>query len=390
MAFRPRRLRALGMVGIVALSGALVAGCSPAPQAVNNLGFSSSLHGRGAGHGPTKRPRPTKQATPTTTKPRTSTSTGGTGTTTTPAAPTSAPLTPTPAPMSAPASVPTSAQVTPPAAGQGSCPDFPTPACTGVPTGTKLTTHSGDLTVSTAGQTIEGLHVTGQLNIRANNVTIRNSQVDGIVTNAAFNNEPSYPFTISDSTIGAASGCDSAASALGEGNFTASRVLIRGFGDGIRASAPNITIQNSYIKLCSTISESHSDGIQDYVQTANLVFTHNTVDQCGPVPTNGKCNFGGGFTSPIFIDSNTNGGTEGAQITNNLVMGGVYSIYLHPQTGRPWTVTGNRIVDKTWAYAPAETNGLCSRVKTWSDNAVVTINSDYQVTSTVSTVPCPN
>lgn len=234
------------------------------------------------------------------------------------------------------------------------------------------------------------MHVTGALIVQADDVVIRNSQVDGPVLNSyAGVGDGRYSYSIQDSTVGTES-CDSTGTAVGNGNFTAERVHIRGFGDGIRASAPNITVRDSFIKLCTNDPSSHSDGIQDYPRTENLIFDHNTVDQCGGrVPTDGVCDMKGGYTSPIFIHSNTDGGTNGAQITNNLVMGGVYSIYLWPQPGKSWIVTGNRIVDGTWAYGPAEARGHCGEVDEWKDNTAVTIDSSYRVTSTVRTVPCP-
>jgi hypothetical protein len=199
-----------------------------------------------------------------------------------------------------------------------------------------------------------------------------------------------FPFTISDSTVGTET-CKSTGTAIGTGNFTVERVHIRGFGDGIRASAPNVTVRDSYIKLCTDDPSTHSDGIQDYPASGNLVFDHNTVDQCGGrVPTDGVCDLKIGYNAPVFIHSNTNGGTRGARITNNLVMGGVYSLFLWPQPGADWIVSGNRVVNGTWTYGPAHVEGLCGEIDQWSDNTAVTIDSGYTVTGTAQAIPCPN
>lgn len=260
-----------------------------------------------------------------------------------------------------------------------------------MPAGTALRQQNGNLFVRNAGAVIDGMHLTGDLIVQADNVTIRNSQIDGQVINYddKANVDGAYPFTIRDSTIGTET-CKSTGTAIGTGNYVAERVHIRGFGDAFRAGAANVTVRDSFIKICTNDPSSHADGIQDYPASANLVFDHNTVDECGGrVPTNGVCDLKIGYNSPIFIHSNTNGGTKGARITNNLVMGGVYSIFLWPQPGNPWIVTGNRIVNGTWTYGPAHVEGLCGEIDQWADNTAVTIDGNYNVTSTVNQLPCP-
>jgi hypothetical protein len=301
----------------------------------------------------------------------------------------------TPAPTSSSAPPASTAPSTPPASPRpapqpapGRCAGFPGPACTGVPAGTALRAHAGNLFVKSPGAVVEGVHVTGDLIVQANGVTILNSRIDGQVTNYD-GSDGAHPFTIRDSTVGTET-CKSTGTAIGNGHFTAERVHIRGFGDGIRASAPNVTVRDSFLKLCTHDPESHSDGIQDYPASANLVFDHNTVDQCGGrVPTNGVCDLKIGYNAPIFVHSNTNGGTKGARITNNLIMGGVYSLFLWPQPGNAWIVTGNRVVNGTWTYGPAHVEGLCGEIDQWSDNLAVTIDAAYKVTGTVKPIPCP-
>ncbi|MGH3864458.1 hypothetical protein [Actinokineospora sp.] len=275
--------------------------------------------------------------------------------------------------------------------GTSPCAGYPSAACTGVRPGTVLRQHAGNLFVKTPGAVIDGMHITGTLLIRANNVVIRNSQIDGSVLNYDDNADidGAFPFTITDSTVGTTT-CKSTDTAIGTGNFTVERVHIRGFGDGIRASAPNITVRDSFIKLCTNDPSTHADGIQDYPASGNLVFDHNTVDLCGGrVPTDGVCDLKIGYNAPIYVHSNTNGGTRGARITDNLIMGGVYSLFLWPQPGASWVVTGNRVVNGTWTYGPAHTEGLCGEIDQWADNTAVTIDSSYRLTSTKQAIPCP-
>ncbi|MEV8637385.1 DUF4082 domain-containing protein [Streptosporangium sp. NPDC051023] len=290
-------------------------------------------------------PRPTRTHTPTPTPTRTHT--------------------PTPEPTLSPE--PTDN----PGPGGRTCVDFPTPACTGVPPGTKLTekrlNDDGAYRVTTPGAVLNAVHIPGDLLITANNVTVKNSQIDGLVINELGPN--TYSFKIYDSTVGVADRCQSLPG-IGESKFTAERVLIRNHGDGFRASGDDIVIRDSFVDLCSNPGD-HSDGIQTYYTGRGLTFDHNTVDQRGVED----------ITAPIFL---TDPQIVDVSVTNNLVMGGTYSIQLKNARGS-LVVRGNKIVDKTWEYEPVEAD--CDKID-WSDNSIVTIDRNYNVTSTVGPLPC--
>lgn len=245
--------------------------------------------------------------------------------------------------------------------------EFPTPANTGVPPGTVFAnTVNGTVTVTVPGQRIDRWHITGSLVVRAPNVVITNSQIDDSVLGEG------GAFTIANSTVGPVTcrpGSTSMPMGVGSSHYVADRVLVRGHEDGFRASGPGVVIRNSYYRACVT-GASHGDGVQDYPSSSGIVVDHNTFDMS---------NLPGGYTAPVFVHSN---GTKGATITNNLLLGGVYTVYLNPVSGT-WTVAGNRVVNRTWAYGPYEAEGLCRNVQNWSDNDVVTIDANYRVTSTV-------
>ena len=107
-------------------------------------------------------------------------------TTTAPVTPhTTAPPPPPPPPTTAPPSTPTGT----PSAGvctgrvSGGVPAdrFPGAACTGVVAGTALTSR-GSLRIDQAGSTWTNLNISGDVCVAADNVTIRNSRVTGVVT----------------------------------------------------------------------------------------------------------------------------------------------------------------------------------------------------------------
>jgi hypothetical protein len=247
----------------------------------------------------------------------------------------------------------------------------PTPATTGVPAGTKLTRlapNDGDTHfVRKSGTVLNSVHIPGNLMITANNVTIRNSQIDGFVMDEYAGQ--TYSFSITDSTVGPANGCVSF-QGIGEADFTALRVHVRGFSDGFRASGNNINIQDSYVHLCSNPGD-HSDGIQSYLTGRGLTLNHTTIDQRDAKDV----------TAPIFIMDEQN---HDVVITNNLVMGGTYSIRVSNVQGIA-IVQNNSVVDGSWIYGPADAD--CGRIQ-WSGNKIVKIDAQYRITSVVRPLSC--
>jgi hypothetical protein len=246
-------------------------------------------------------------------------------------------------------------------------PAYPTAACTGVPAGTTLTTHNGGMVVTTPGRVIDGLRITGSVDIRAHDVVIRNSEIQGSVLNDSTGTR--YRFAIEDSTVAPPNGCGSWGNgAIGVSNYRASRVRITGLPDGFRIAGSNVLIEDSFVSLCSANPEDHSDGIQAYgaANGTNIVIRHNTIDQ--RAVTNGAA------TAPIFIPND--GDRQGNQnitvsVTDNLVAGGGFSLRIYGDL--PFSapsVSGNKIVDGTWDYGPVDVT--CSRIGTWQGNATVT------------------
>jgi hypothetical protein len=231
----------------------------------------------------------------------------------------------TPVPTPTPSSAPTSAAPKPQGGGKCPLPAYPTAECTGVPAGTKLTTINGEHVIRKAGTVIEGKRITGDLIIQAGDVKIRNSEIHGRVRNIR-----TESFEITDSTVGPPSGCESEP-AVAYNNYVATRVHIRNSGDGFRNEGDNISIQDSYVSLCSNPGD-HSDGIQGYHGGGNVTVRHTTFDQSGA----GKND----VTSPIFFAD----GSKGATIQDNLFIGGGYTVRLY---GSGYTFTGNMIANKS-------------------------------------------
>ena len=259
-------------------------------------------------------------------------------------------------------------------------PKYPSPGCTGVPAGTSLTIYNGDYEARTNGETINAKHITGNLLILANNVTITNSEIDGTI----YNDQGSLhgSFTVTDTTIGPATGCIGQP-AINDSNYTARRVRSRGHDDGFRIGPPgNVYVYDSYVDNCylppaqAPPDGSHSDGVQAVCageSCANVTIVHNTFDGTH-VPTTNMLNLSDNALSNVTA-------------TDNLLTGGGYTVDAWWHSGAKWIFTNNRFVNGSWAYGPVSTESTCGN-QTWSGNTRVTIDASYNVTSTVGAQDC--
>lgn len=270
--------------------------------------------------------------------------------------------------------------VTPPAGG------FPTPATVGVPAGAKLTQHTGDLTVTTAGATITGQHITGDLIVRAPGVTVTASQIDGEIDNEYAAHDQAR-MVVTDTTVGTSTCVDSPG--VGEHDFTAERVLVHGHGDGFRMSGNHVSILDSVAITCD-YGVNHADALQVYCPPkdlpqpcSDLDVEHNTLDVSHSPKTENAPLWGGGPAG------GGNGELANATFRNNLLAGGVYTVYLIWSQGPNFVITGNRVVNKSWVYGSSSLEGTCAHV-TWQDNRSVTIDTAYRVTSDVGALACLN
>jgi hypothetical protein len=179
---------------------------------------------------PTVIPSPTPSMSPTASQPPTP---SPTVTQTTPPPTTPPPPPPPPGCPVAGANVPGAADP------WGGC--WPGPGLVGVPVGTTLTAYTGPCTITVANTVIDAKTVNCDLVIRAANVGIRNTRVNGMVTNSGI---AGSSFTIVDSTVSNPAR-DGGCQCVGDHDYTALRVEVIG---GLRGGwcASHCTIQDSW------------------------------------------------------------------------------------------------------------------------------------------------
>jgi hypothetical protein len=194
----------------------------------------------------------------------------------------------------------------------------PGPTNTGVPVGTKLTPHYGNLTITTAGTTLDAMDIHGFVTITAPNVKITRSIIrGGRATNnigLITNYDPTASVVVEDSEL-VPEFPSVWIDGIKGGNFTIRRVNSHGTVDNVKVHGDNVTVDSSWLHdssyflqdpnqgytpthndavqvlggknlriLRSTLEEAHNAGIQvtqDYSATTDLEIRDNWIDGGG-------------------------------------------------------------------------------------------------------------
>jgi len=262
--------------------------------------------------------------------------------TTTPPAATTPPVTPSPTVVPTtppPTTVPptTVPPTTPPAQTTNCLPKpsacgFPDATNTGVPSNwVPIRTQSGDLSITTAGATLDGWDIHGCLTVTAANVTIRNSRVTCTSGGWAVNARGAG-LLLDHITV-------SCGGTHGDGivgvTFTAVAVDVSGCEDGIYMdnSSPCPVVRDSYVHDPFHATGAHTDVLQ-LAGNACGTFTHNTLTNNDPQGS-----------SVISADTTD---VHDVIVTGNLMAGGGYSMRCpDPGHGTNVQVLNNRF-NSTW------------------------------------------
>ncbi|TFC07184.1 hypothetical protein E3O42_00100 [Cryobacterium adonitolivorans] len=187
---------------------------------------------------------------------------------------------------------------------------WPTAATTGYPAGTNLKPSDG-ITVTTDGAVYDGVEFNGDVTIEANNVTIRNSKVNGRIDIRA----PYANLLVQRVEIaGPGAGYTTKYPGIGYDNFTADGVNIHGWGDGAMFDS-NVTIKNSWIHDIPVSGDSHNQAILS-LGGPNFTIVNNRLDAGNE----------GNFTAALSFLNQWDAFTN-TLVQGNLFNGGGYCVY---------------------------------------------------------------
>lgn len=228
-------------------------------------------------------------------------------------------------------------------------PLFPDSSCTGVPSGTSLTTINGNYTTATDGEHIDGKLIQGDLFVNNNNVVVTNSRIVGRINNN------SSGLSISDSDVGLNS-CPTTAyengdySDLGGTNYTVIRTHIHHAGADLMAigGTGTILIQDSIIDQPCYYAGDHLDAAQFYApgSVGHVTFDHSSLDVR---PVNSAVS---GNAAIFWADFPGNGST--LEVNHSKLAGGGYTVALYDAVAGSHivlTVENSTFVDSSWAYS---------------------------------------
>ena len=190
---------------------------------------------------------------------------------------------------------------------------FPNASNTG-PTGT-LTNVSGNLTITTAGTVIQNQNRTGCINVQANNVTIRNSEIHCVGSDYAIEHLNGNTGLLLEDLL-VECGVPNGSCITGTSAFTLRRSEVFG-GENLVWVEENSLIEDNYIhdpEPYDPATDPHTDGIQMPSTTVNVTLLHNTI-------------YGGYLSQQNFGNSAiTTGVSVNVRVLNNLLAGGGHTL----------------------------------------------------------------
>lgn len=153
------------------------------------------------------------------------------------------------------------------ASSSGAAPDAATDVCarpkpgpsnTGVPPGTALK-KSGSIKVMTAGSVVEDLDIDGQIEVLADNVTIRRVRITSADYYPIRYDDPRRGLVVEDSEIIGTS--DDVTAAISFAHYTARRLNVHGGADGLKANE-DVLIEDTWIHDLRNGKDQHNDAVQ--------------------------------------------------------------------------------------------------------------------------------
>lgn len=228
----------------------------------------------------------------------------------------------------------------------------------GVPAGTKLAVHNGDLTITTPGTHIDGLDVRGFIRVKAPNVKITRTIVRGAKANKSIALiQTLHPgVVIEDVELNPSNPSVYIDGIKGHG-FTARRVNIHRVVDTVLIHGDNSKILNSWLHDNAHFeSDPHQGGKPSHDDGVQLVNGHNTVISGNRIE---------GADNAAVMVAQDRGGISNLKITNNYLSGGGCTINIS-EKGKG-SISGIAVVGNKFGTARHHHCGIVSPQSTKLD-----------------------
>lgn len=270
-------------------------------------------------------------------------------------APAPAPTTeaPAPAPTTSPAPAPTATAAPAPTASATAMPTMasvrPGPSNTGVPVGTVLTVREGNLVITTPGTVIDSMDIRGFVDVKAANVTIKNSIIRGGDTTYGRGlvavGSSAYSLTIVDSELVPTTPSPNIDGIRGM-NFTALRVNIHDVVDSVHIRGNNVRVESSWLHDNKHYDQdpnwngnpSHDDSIQVQIGS-NITVVGNDIS--------------GARNTGLIVTQDT-GVVSNVTVSQNWLDGGGCTINFVQKTFGP--IQGLNVADNTFGRTTKNPN----------------------------------
>jgi hypothetical protein len=241
----------------------------------------------------------------------------------------------------------------------------PRPATVGIPPGTPLTPHPGDLQVATDGQVVDALDVAGCVQITGADVIIRRSRIRCPQHTGLPAISPGPNTVIEDCEIGPDSG-EGPGSAIALSGYTLRRCDIHNCGDGARASA-NVLIEGNHLHHTFNLAP-NEPGVGIYLldPQGSLVIRDNRIEYAVPAAGSASAS-----EAALFGFDNVSGANPATLlVAGNLLDASSIPLRLNDRW-RSITFQGNRFrrsSSQPVLYSAEDAVGS-PLAPTWSDNA---------------------
>lgn len=205
-------------------------------------------------------------------------------------------------------------------------------------------------TITKAGTVLENFIVTGEINVQAENVTIRNGVVKGSYYGIRELGK-AKGLTIENVTV---EGASEASIAVQSNNVTVRKCDLSGADDGMKLGGKDVLIENNHIHDLRASAGAHNDGIQ-CGSASNVIFRGNRIEA-----RNTSC-------IAMFEGQGT---WSNITVENNYLSGAGYLLYAPGTSGTNVAVRNN--VFTKWGWGPVADWAGVKGTKVWTSNTDAT------------------